>query len=188
MSKAFVKEDDSRVDSAPEIEFDARADIPPGAKNYMTPKGARKLRSELEVLLNENRPRLLERVNRSDPLEREPAVDEIREARKQLRKIDRRIDFLIKRLELTEIVDPSQVLSNRVKFGASVRLQHEDGSITDYQIVGIDETDLRRGRISWTSPLAKAILDTKAGDVITFKSPAHEEEVEILSVRYEDIS
>ena len=188
MSKAFVKEDDSRVDSAPDIEIDARADIPPGAKNYMTPKGAQQLRSELEVLLNEKRPRLLERINRSDPIESGPKANEIREARKQLRKIDRRIDFLIKRLELTEIVDPLQVLSERVKFGASVRLQHEDGSIKDYQIVGIDETDLGSGRVSWTSPLAKAILDTKAGDVVSFKTPVGEEEVEILDVRYEDIS
>ncbi len=188
MNKAFVKEDDTRADSAPDIEFDARADIPPGAKNYMTPGGAQQLRSELEVLLNENRPQLLERVNRSDPIESGPKANEIREARKQLRKIDRRIDFLVKRLELTEIVDPLQVPSERVKFGATVRLQYEDGSIRDYQIVGIDETDLSRGRISWTSPLAKAILDTKAGDVTPFKTPVHEEEVEILVVHYEEIS
>ena len=187
MNKAFVKEDDSRIDSTPEIELDARADIPPGAMNYMTPKGARQLREELEGLLHEERPRLLKLANQDESLESGPLADSIREAKKSLRKTDRRIDFLIQRLELTEIVDPLQVQSDRVRFGASVRVYHQDGSLKDYQIVGIDETDLSMGRISWTSPLAMAILDAAAGDVIPFRTPVHEEEVEIVSVRYEEI-
>ena len=188
MSKAFVKEDDNRVDSAPEIVLDARADIPPGARNYMTPMGAQQLRNELENLSQQERPRLLQQINRSDSNRRSQIADEIREAKKELRRIDRRIAYLIERLELTEIVDPLHVQSNRIRFGASVTLQHEEGAIKDYQIVGIDEADLNEGRISWVSPLAKAILDSKAGDVVTLKTPTNEEELEIIAVCYKEIT
>ncbi len=187
VNKAFVKEDDSRIDSTPEINLDARADIPPGAMNYMTPAGALQLRKELDNLLHEERPRLLERVNRDDSAGSGSSSDDVYESKKALRKIDRRIEFLIQRLELTEIVDPLEVQSDRIRFGASVRIQHQDESLKDYQIVGIDETDLDKGRISWTSPLAKAVFDSAAGDVITFKTPSHEEELEIVSIRYEEI-
>jgi len=188
MNKAFVKEDDSRIDSTPEINLDARADIPPGAMNYMTPAGALHFRKELDNLLHVERPGLLERVNQDDSAGSGPSSDDVYESKKALRKIDRRIEFLIQRLELTEIVDPLEIQSDRIRFGASVRIQHQDGSLKDYQIVGIDETDLDKGRISWTSPLAKAVLDAAAGDVIIFKPPSHEEELEIVTVRYKEIS
>ena len=188
MNKAFVKEDDNRIDSTPEINLDARADIPPGAMNYMTPAGALRLRKELDNLLHGKRPRLLERVNQDDSAGSDPSSDDVYESKKALRKTDRRIEFLIQRLELTEIVDPLEVRSDRIRFGACVRIQHQNGSLRDYQIVGIDETDLDKGRISWTSPLAKAVFDTAEGDVIAFKTHAHEEEIEIVSVCYKEIS
>ena len=187
MNKAFVKEDDSRFDFAPEITLDARAGIPPGSKNYMTPAGARRLRNELEELSLRERPQLLQQINRSDANKSSQIDNEIWEAKKQLRRIDHRIAYLSERLELTEVVDPEQIRSDRIRFGATVTLQHESGEIKNYQIVGIDETDLDKGRISWTSPLAKAMLDYKAGDVLTFKTHAHEEEIEIVEVSYKEI-
>ena len=127
-------------------------------------------------------------INQGDSTGSGLSSDDVYESKKALRKIDRRIAFLIQRLELTEIVDPLEVQSDRIRFGASVRIQHEDGSLKDYRIVGIDETDLEKGRISWTSQLAKAVFDAAAGDVITFKTPSYEEELEILTVRYKEIS
>ena len=187
MNKAFVKEDNNRFESTPEIEMDARADIPPGAKNYMTPGGVLQLRKELDNLLHSERPRLLERVNQGVSAGSEPSIEDINESKKALRKTDRRIDYLIQRLELTETVDPLEIQSDCVRFGACVRIQHEDGSLKDYQIVGIDEADPDKGRISWTSPLAKVVLDGEAGDVITFKTPFHEEVLEIVTVSYKEI-
>lgn len=187
MNKAFVKEDDAGLDTTPEIKPDARADIPTGAKNYMTPIGARLLKDELDGLLHEERPRLLECINRINDGNTKHSTDAVNEAKKLLRKIDNRIDFLIQRLELTEIVDPMEVRSERIRFGAMVSIQHEDGTIKEYQIVGIDEADLSKGRVSWTAPLARALLDRTAGDVFSFKTPAGEEEVEICEVRYLNI-
>jgi transcription elongation factor GreB len=184
MNKAFVKEDDSGFDPGPELHPDARADIPAGAKNYMTPNGAHRLRSELDELVNRQRPQLLEQINRIDPQDTGSAAETLRSAKKALRKTGARIDYLAQRLELTEIVDPLEVKSDHVQFGATVSILHEDDSVKKYQIVGIDEADIGLGRISWASPLAKALLDAKAGDVFTFKTPVREEELEVISVVY----
>jgi transcription elongation factor GreB len=102
-----------------------------------------------------------------------------------LRKVARRIDFLVQRLELTEVVDPVEIESDHVQFGATVTVLHEDDSLKEYQIVGIDEADVGLGRISWTSPLAKALLDAKSGDVLAFKTPVREEELEVISIVYQ---
>ncbi len=184
MNKAFVKEDDALIGTDPELYLDARADIPQGAKNYMTPKGAQKLRQELDHLTHEHRPELIEQINRLGLMDDGKAAEDLKTAKKDLRKVSHRIDFLIQRLEFTEVVDPAKIESKHVQFGATVTVCHEDDSVKTYQIVGIDESDVNRGRISWTSPLARALLDAKAGDVLVFKIPAREEELEILSVSY----
>ena len=185
MNKAFVKEDDSRIDTEPELHLDARADIPAGARNYMTPKGAKRLRSELDELVCNQRPQLLEQINRIDPQDIGSAGEDLRSAKRALRKVARRIDFLVQRLELTEVVDPLEIESDHVQFGATVTVLHEDDSLKEYQIVGIDEADVGLGRISWTSPLAKALLDAKSGDVLAFKTPVREEELEVISIVYQ---
>jgi len=187
MNKAFVKEDDAIMDIGPELYPDAQADIPVGAKNYMTPKGAQKLRSELDDLVTAHRPALIEQINRTRMKAAGKAAEDLKAVKRELRKITHRIDFLIQRLEITEVVDPLKIESDHVQFGATVTVRQEDDSVKAYQIVGIDESDVNRGRISWVSPLARALLDAKAGDALLFKTPAREEELEILSVAYQEI-
>lgn len=187
MNKAFVKEDDALTDIGPELYPDARADIPAGARNYMTPGGVRELRSELDGLVNERRPELIEQINRIGMKDTGKAAENLKAAKRDLRKISHRIEFLIQRLELTEVVDPLKIESDQVQFGATVTVRHEDDSVKEYQIVGIDESDVKRGRISWISPLARALWDAKAGDAIIFKTPVREEELEVLSVAYQEI-
>ncbi len=103
-----------------------------------------------------------------------------------MREIDRRIRFLTKRLDLAEVVDPATRQENcdQVFFGATVVLCDEQGEEQVYQIVGIDETDFSRGRISWVSPLARALIRAREGDQVRFQSPAGWREVEVLSVEY----
>lgn len=174
MNKAFVKEDDHSVD--PEIVLDPAAGIPAGARNYMTPEGADRLRRELEELLHERRPPLMAQIGRT-------GVEE-GAARKQLRQVARRIEFLSGRLELTEVVDPAAQRSVQVRFGATVRVARSDGTEAVFRIVGIDEADAARGLISWTAPLAKALLGKTAGDLVTPLTPAGREELEILEISY----
>jgi transcription elongation factor GreB len=95
--------------------------------------------------------------------------------------------FLAKRLEAAEVVDPLVITVPYVQFGATVTLRFEDDSEKTYSIVGVDEVDVNRGRISWMSPLAKALLKAKAGDYVTFHSPKGEQEVEVLTVLYKEL-
>jgi len=183
MNKAFVKEDD--IQSDPEIERDPRADIPQGSRNYMTPEGARRLRDELEHLMFVDRPRLLEAVNRSSREYPDSEDANLRATRKELQRIERRIDFLVGRLELAEVVDPLQQQGDRVRFGATVKVQPDEGPQLIYRIVGIDEADVEKGCISWTSPLARALLNGRPGDLVKVAKPAGEEELEIVDVHYD---
>ena len=95
--------------------------------------------------------------------------------------------FLAKRLEAAEVVDPLAINVEYVQFGATVSLRFEDDSEKTYSIVGVDEVDVNRGRISWMSPLARALLKAKAGDYVTFHSPKGEQEVEVLAVVYKEL-
>ena len=88
---------------------------------------------------------------------------------------------------LTEVIDPLDQDSDHIRFGATVTVQPSSGPGKVYQIVGIDEADIERGRISWTSPLARSLLDGKAGDIIKVSTPAGEQELEIIEVRYLEI-
>jgi transcription elongation factor GreB len=92
--------------------------------------------------------------------------------------------FLAKRLESAEIVDPLLIKATYVQFGATVTLRYEDDSEKTYTIVGVDEVDIALGRISWMSPLAKALMRMSEGDVIMFNSPKGQQEVELLEVKY----
>ncbi len=108
--------------------------------------------------------------------------------KRRLREIDRRIRFLTRRLDLAEVVDPARQSNvEQVFFGATVTLEDEQGVEQTYQIVGVDETDLSRGRISWISPLARALLKARAGDLVRFQSPAGWREVEIVGIAYQSI-
>jgi transcription elongation factor GreB len=105
-----------------------------------------------------------------------------------LREIDRRIRFLTKRLDLAQIVDPArQESADQVFFGATVTIADEQGLEQTYQIVGVDETDFSRNRISWVSPLARALLKAREGDTVRFQSPVGWREVEIVDIEYRSI-
>jgi transcription elongation factor GreB len=180
MSKAFTKESDGDEDDVESPELA----IPAGTKNYITPLGAQKLRDELKKLLNQDRPEVVKTVSwAASNGDRSENGDYIY-GKRRLREIDRRIRFLTQRLERAEIVDPAKQSGDRILFGATVTVQDEEGRKRIYRIVGIDEADVARGHISWISPLAKALLNYKQGEVIVFRSPKGEEELEIVEVRY----
>jgi transcription elongation factor GreB len=181
MNKAFVKEteqdDDDDVQQAPPI--------PPGAKNYMTPAGYRRIKEELLQLIDVDRPEVVKVVHwAASNGDRSENGDYIY-GKRRLREIDRRIRFLTKRLDLAEVVDPSvHHGSDQIFFGATVTYSHQDGTENTITIVGIDEFDPLKGKVSWISPIARTITKAREGDVVTLHTPTGTEELEILTVTY----
>jgi transcription elongation factor GreB len=182
MSKAFVKE--SEADDAAEPADDAPA-LLPGVKNYMTPEGHRRLREELRHLLREERPKTVEIVAwAAGNGDRSENGDYIY-GKQRLRAIDRRIRFLSKRLEAAEIVDPArQTRRDQVFFGATVTYADTSGAERTVTIVGIDETDFGEARVSWISPVARALLKAHEGDVVQLRTPSGIEPIEVVDIRY----
>jgi transcription elongation factor GreB len=107
--------------------------------------------------------------------------------KKRLREIDRRIRFLIQRLEIAEVVDSREKEQDQVFFGATVSVRDQAGSVRSISIVGMDEVDPARGRVSWISPIARALLKARVGDTVTLRSPAGVEELEVEEIRYLDL-
>lgn len=158
-------------------------------KNYITPTGFRKLKDELHQLLNQTRPEVANVVAWAASNGDRSENADYQYGKKRLREIDRRIRFLTKRLEIAEVVDPIQVStaqknSDQIRFGATVLLQKEDDTQKSVTIVGVDETEPALGQISWISPLGKALLGKRIGDLITFHTPRGPEEVEVLEIQY----
>lgn len=183
MSKAFTKENDASDLDDDGLESGA-SPLPGGKKNYITPAGAERLKAELARLLNVERPEVTRTVSwAAGNGDRSENGDYIY-GKKRLREIDRRIRFLTKRLEIAEIIDPARVRAEDVRFGATVTIADEEGRKRSYTIVGVDEVDVPAGRISWISPLATALLGSREGDVVSFRSPKGVEELEVLAVRY----
>ncbi len=181
MSKAFVKETgDDEDDGAV-----AAPALPAGAKNYMTLEGYRRLRAELGRLVITERPEVVRTVSwAASNGDRSENGDYIY-GKKRLREIDRRIRFLTKRLEVAEVVDPAQRgATDQVFFGATVEYAGADGCSREITIVGVDEVDPQRRRVSWISPIARAVLKAREGDAIQFQTPSGLETIEILAVRY----
>ncbi len=185
MSKAFVRESDDDD----EVELPPGLQIPAGAPNYITPAGHARLKSELEDLIKRERPHVVEVVAwAASNGDRSENGDYIY-GKRRLREIDRRIRFLTKRLENAEIVDPLRQGDNdQVFFGATVTIADADGVENVYTIVGIDEMDVSRGRISWISPLARALIKSREGDSIRFQSPMGIREIDIVAVEYVSIN
>jgi transcription elongation factor GreB len=181
MSKAFVKEEGDAEDDA-HLSSAAAPKLPAIGKNYITPAGYARLEAELRGLVEVERPEVVKTVAWAASLgDRSENADYIY-GKRRLREIDRRVRFLIKRLEAAEVVDSAGRDSDQVFFGATVKLK--DKSIT---IVGIDETDSPRNRISWISPVARALIKAREGDKVMLKTPGGIEELEILEVRYDPI-
>lgn len=189
MSKAFTKEGNEE-----EFELDlhqkeeeSSSDPLAGKKNYITPQGAERLRSELKKLLQEERPELVKVIQwAASNGDRSENADYIY-GKRRLREIDKRIRFLSKRIEAAEIVDPGHQKSDRVLFGATVTILNEQGVTKTFRIVGVDETDIKKGKISWVSPVGKALLQAQAGDTVTVKTPQGEEDWEVQNIEYRPI-
>ncbi len=184
MNKAFVRESDG--DDEEQLEPSLK--LPPGTRNYITPAGHARLRDELENLVKRERPQVVEIVAwAASNGDRSENGDYIY-GKRRLREIDRRIRFLSKRLDLAEIVDPLRQGDNdQIFFGAKVTIADSDGQESTYTIVGVDEADVLRGRISWISPLARALIKNREGDSIRFQSPVGVREIDIIGVVYEEI-
>jgi transcription elongation factor GreB len=182
VSKAFTKEGDGSSDDEADAP-DAPA-LPKGTKNYITPAGADRLKDELNQLLHRDRPDLVKVIQwAASNGDRSENGDYIY-GKRRLREIDRRIRFLTKRLEAAEIVDPAKQSSEHVRFGAKVTVTDEDGKQRVYRIVGIDETAPAKGDVSWISPIARALLNARVGDLVTLRTPKGEEELEIQKIEY----
>lgn len=180
MSKAFVKEsdDDDDVDGALPA-------IPAGTKNYMTPAGHKRLKDELLRLIDVERPEVVSIVSwAASNGDRSENGDYIY-GKRRLREIDRRIRFLTKRLDVAEVVDPSAHHgSDQIYFGATVTYENQAGEEFTVTIVGIDELDPLNGKISWISPVARALIKAREGDTVVLKTPAGVDELTILEVSY----
>lgn len=181
MNKAFTRENDGDEDE----EAPAESPLPAGTKYYITRNGFQKLRAELDHLVRTERPEVVSVVSwAASNGDRSENGDYIY-GKKRLREIDKRIRFLIKRLESATVVDPeTQQDLDQVFFGATVTVCDQDGEEATYQIVGVDETDTFAGKISWISPLAKALLKAREGDTVRFASPGGMRELDIVAIEY----
>ncbi|HEY4374888.1 MAG TPA: transcription elongation factor GreB [Burkholderiales bacterium] len=182
MSKAFTKESE---DADEEADGEAPA-LPAGTKNYITPAGFAALRAEFDELYRNERPKLVETIAwAASNGDRSENGDYIY-GKRRLRQIDSRIRFLSRRIEAAEVVDPSrQENDEQIFFGATVTYANTKGDELTIQIVGVDEAEPSAGRISWVSPVARALLKAREGDVVNLMTPAGREELEVLEIRYQ---
>ncbi|MBA3032217.1 MAG: transcription elongation factor GreB [Gammaproteobacteria bacterium] len=188
MNKAFVSEKESDEDDDGE-EIVGAASLPAGSKNYLTPAGHAALRAEFEQLVKVERPQLVQVVSwAASNGDRSENGDYIY-GKKRLREIDRRLRYLTKRLDNAEVVDPAQQSNlDQVFFGATVTVAYlnaDEDSEAIFRIVGVDEADPATGAISWISPLARALLKARAGDIVKLQSPAGPREIEIIEISYD---
>jgi transcription elongation factor GreB len=185
MSKAFTKETEPADDLEEEV-IDTLSSLPAGSRNYITPGGHARLMDEFQWLMNKERPHVTATVSwAASNGDRSENADYIY-GKKRLREIDRRIRFLTKRLDMAEIVDPAAPRDDetRIFFGATVTFANEKGDEKTVAIVGVDEIDTSKAYISWISPMARALIKAREGDVVTLHAPGGTEELEILEVRY----
>jgi transcription elongation factor GreB len=180
MSKAFTRETESDDDDEPGL-----PPLPAGGKNYITPAGYARLRTELLELIDNERPRIVEIVHWAASNGDRSENGDYLYGKKRLREIDRRIRFLTQRLEIAEVTDPSvHHGSDQVFFGATVTYVDEQGVERTVTIMGIDEADSLQGQVSWISPISRALLKAREGDVVRLVTPQGAQEVEVLAVRY----
>jgi transcription elongation factor GreB len=213
MSKAFTKEDASDEDD--DLDPADSAPPPPGGRNYMTPAGHERMKAELLQLLDVERPEVVRVVSWAASNGDRSENGDYLYGKKRLREIDRRIRFLTRRLDRAEVVDPAgQQNLEQVFFGATVTYLRShlsgDGGIggpagggtggdgaadarndgpgeETITIVGIDEVDPPRRRVSWISPIARALMKAREGDAVTLRTPAGVDELEVLTIRYAPI-
>lgn len=167
MSKAFTREDDMTEEPVlPALV----SPLPPGAKNYLTPGGAERLRAELARLHDVERPRLAGAA----------ATDA--EVKRELAQLDQHIRYLRQSLSTAEIVEPTGEMPVQVKFGSTVTVRDRQGRESVYRIVGVDEADFERNEVSWLSPIARALMNARPGQHVPFKFPTGATELEIVRI------
>ena len=171
MSKAFTRESDGHAD-VPVLPRPTSS-LPPGAKNYLTRGGQRRLREELDRLRSVERPEAAARAA-AEP-----------DTRPNLQALDHRILQLEETLRTAVVVDPPADGQDKVSFGATVVVREKNGDIDRYRIVGVDETDIDQGWVSWVSPIARALLNTRPGDRVRVHRPAGPAQLEVVSVTYD---
>jgi len=186
MSKALTEETATEA-----AEPDSPDVLPKGFKNYVTPNGLRLLRDELDRLRRVERPKVVEVVAwAAGNGDRSENGDYIY-GKKRLREIDRRLRYLMKRIESAEVVDPArQKTRNQVFFGASVTYVDADGDLdaeeSTLRTVGIDEASAARGEVSWVSPIARALMKAAEGDVVALRTPNGTKHIEVVRIAYEE--
>src|SRR5262245_11854676 len=174
MSKAFTKESDGSDEDGEESDA-----LPAHVKNYVTPAGMAALQEEFRRLLHEERPRIVEIVSWAAGNGDRSENGDYLYGKKRLREIDHRVRYLKKRIESAEVVDPErQKNKDQVFFGATVEFARKDNTRQKVTIVGVDEADLASGKISWLSPVARALMRMQVGDVIEFRTPSGPETLE----------
>jgi transcription elongation factor GreB len=184
MSKAFTKESDGDDDDR---EAADAGGLPAGFTNYITPAGRQRLVDELDRLWKDERPKLVETIAwAASNGDRSENGDYIY-GKRRLREIDRRIRFLSKRLDSAVVVENVGRTHDKVYFGATVTVVDEDGKERTVSIVGVDELDPARGRVSWVSPIATALMQASVGDVVTLRTPRGPEEIQVLAIRYDPL-
>jgi transcription elongation factor GreB len=183
MSKAFTKESDGDLDE----DLEGELEQPVGFRNYITPAGHARLLAELDHLWTVERPKLVETIAwAASNGDRSENGDYIY-GKRRLREIDRRVRYLSKRIDIAVIVDNAGKDHGQVFFGATVTVSGPNGQERTVSIVGTDEVDPERGRVSWISPIAKAVLKARVGDVVLLRTPSGVEEIEIVEVSYDEL-
>ncbi len=181
MSKAFTKETEADEDD----DLGGAPPIPAGSKNYITRAGYDRLQDELKLLVDDERPKVVEAVHWAAKNGDRSENGDYLYGKKRLREIDRRIRFLTKRLEIAEVVDASQHHgSNQVFFGATVTYADAQGAERTITILGIDEADSGLGQVSWIAPIARALLKAREGDEVRLQTPAGVQTLEVIRVEY----
>lgn len=182
MSKAFIHEPDGHDD---DDDLPSLPAIAKGSKNYMTPQGYQKLKTEWHHLMDEERPKIVETVHWAASNGDRSENGDYLYGKKRLREIDRRIRFLTKRLELAEVVHPcAHYGSDQVFFGATVTYADDEGTQRTITIMGIDEADSNHNQVSWIAPVARALLKTRVGDEVPLPTPSGIRRLEVLEVSY----
>lgn len=155
--------------------------------NHITPEGFRRLREEYEVLFAGERPKLLETIAWAAANGDRSENADYQYGRRRLREVDRRINFLARRMKAAKVIDPSrQEDRSRAWFGATVTLADEDDNERIVTLVGEDEADAGAGRVSWHSPIARAVRGAAVGDVRRVALPAGTKDYEVMAIRYPD--
>jgi transcription elongation factor GreB len=182
VNKAFTKESEGADEDE---ELAGLPPLPPGARNYMTPQGWRRLREELMTLLDVERPKVVETVSWAAKNGDRSENGDYIYGKRRLREIDRRIRFLTRRLDIAEVADPALHHGNdQIFFGATVTYANTRGEERTITIKGIDEADNLKGEVSWVAPIARALLKAREGDEVKVLTPGGTETIEVLRVSY----